>query len=115
MGCCNNRFVGNIYSILRKTNFNNLFHFFFVLFCLGGMSSSPMLQYVRLPIVDTHTCAESYAKFSANSRTPIIISDDQVCVQGTANRDACQGIDDILSEIGKSNRLLIFCFVFNFR
>lgn len=51
-----------------------------------------MLQYLQLPIVDTRSCADSYARFSANSRTPIIINESQLCAQGTANRDACQGI-----------------------
>lgn len=44
-----------------------------------------------MPVVDTSTCAQSYARFSANSRTPIIISGHQICVQGTTNRDTCQG------------------------
>lgn len=51
-----------------------------------------MLQYLQLPIVDTRSCADSYARFSANSRTPIIVNESQLCAQGTANRDACQGI-----------------------
>lgn len=53
---------------------------------------NPMLQYLQLPIVDTRSCADSYARFSANSRTPIIINENQICAQGTANRDACQGV-----------------------
>lgn len=64
--------------------------FYFILF-LGGAATNPILQYIRLPIVDTSTCAQSYARFSANSRTPIIISEHQICVQGTTNRDTCQG------------------------
>lgn len=59
---------------------------------LAGSIANPLLQYLQLPIVDTQSCADSYARFSANSRTPIIINDSQICVQGTANRDACQGI-----------------------
>lgn len=51
-----------------------------------------MLQYLQLPLVDTRSCADSYARFSANSRTPIIVNESQLCAQGTANRDACQGI-----------------------
>lgn len=50
-----------------------------------------MLQYVKLPVVDRAPCADSYARFSANSREPIIITDNQLCVQGTSNHDACQG------------------------
>lgn len=61
-------------------------------FIKGGATASPMLQYLQLPIVDTRSCADSYARFSANSRTPIIINESQLCAQGTANRDACQGI-----------------------
>lgn len=58
----------------------------------GGADANPMLQYLQLPIVDTRSCADSYARFSANSRTPIIITENQICAQGTANRDACQGL-----------------------
>lgn len=64
----------------------------FNLIILGGATASPMLQYLQLPIVDTRSCADSYARFSANSRTPIIVNESQLCAQGTANRDACQGI-----------------------
>lgn len=57
----------------------------------GGGSANPMLQYLQLPIVRTQSCADSYARFSANSRTPIIIDESQLCAQGTTNHDACQG------------------------
>lgn len=57
----------------------------------GGASANPMLQYLRLPIVDTQSCADSYARFSALSRSPIIIDDSQICAQGSTNHDACQG------------------------
>lgn len=62
--------------------------FLFVL--ISGANSLP--QYLQLPIVDTQSCADSYARFSANSRTPIIINEKQLCAQGTANRDTCQGV-----------------------
>ncbi|XP_049536970.1 phenoloxidase-activating factor 3-like [Anopheles darlingi] len=52
---------------------------------------SPILQWLRLPIVDTAACATSYARYSVNSRNPIIVSGNQMCVQGQENRDACQG------------------------
>ncbi|XP_035774276.1 serine protease 7-like [Anopheles albimanus] len=52
---------------------------------------SPTLQWLRLPIVDTAACATSYARYSVNSRNPIIVSGNQMCVQGQENRDACQG------------------------
>ncbi|XP_058450382.1 phenoloxidase-activating factor 1 [Malaya genurostris] len=52
---------------------------------------SPTLQWLRLPIVDTTQCANSYARYSVNSRTPIVVSNNQMCVQGQENRDACQG------------------------
>lgn len=57
----------------------------------GGVTTNPMLQYLRLPFVDTRSCADSYARFSANSRSPIIINESQLCAQGTANHDTCQG------------------------
>lgn len=66
------------------------------LVCLsGGTTASPNLHWLRLPVVDTDTCAASYARFSANSRTPIIVGRGQLCVQGRANVDACQGIVSI--------------------
>uniref|UniRef100_A0A182WQM2 CLIP domain-containing serine protease n=1 Tax=Anopheles minimus TaxID=112268 RepID=A0A182WQM2_9DIPT len=52
---------------------------------------SPTLQWLRLPIVDTVGCANAYARYSVNSRNPIIVSDNQMCAQGQENRDACQG------------------------
>ncbi|XP_052863582.1 uncharacterized protein LOC128270220 [Anopheles cruzii] len=52
---------------------------------------SPTLQWLRLPIVDTTRCAGAYARYSVNSRNPIIVSGNQMCVQGQENRDACQG------------------------
>ncbi|XP_021693921.1 serine protease easter [Aedes aegypti] len=54
-------------------------------------SPSPTLQWLRLPIVDTAQCATSYARYSVNSRNPIIVSGNQMCVQGQENMDACQG------------------------
>ncbi|XP_062557098.1 CLIP domain-containing serine protease B9 [Armigeres subalbatus] len=54
-------------------------------------SPSPTLQWLRLPIVDTAQCATSYARYSVNSRNPIIVSGSQMCVQGQENMDACQG------------------------
>lgn len=64
-------------------------HFQFGFLLVLGASSLP--QYLQLPIVDTQSCADSYGRFSANSRTPIIINDTQLCVQGTTDRDTCQG------------------------
>ncbi|XP_061497101.1 CLIP domain-containing serine protease B9 [Anopheles gambiae] len=52
---------------------------------------SPTLQWLRLPIVDTAGCANAYARYSVNSRNPIIVSGNQMCAQGQENRDACQG------------------------
>ncbi|KAJ6637212.1 Phenoloxidase-activating factor 3 [Pseudolycoriella hygida] len=57
----------------------------------GSTTPSPILQWLRIPFVNTSVCAASYAQFSANSRTPIIVGAGQVCVQGRANADACQG------------------------
>lgn len=58
---------------------------------MNSVSNHPILQWLRLPIVDTINCAQAYAKFSANSRSPIIITDHQICVQGKDKLDACQG------------------------
>lgn len=57
----------------------------------GSNTPSPTLQWLRLPIVDTTQCATSYARYSVNSRQPIIVSSNQMCVQGQENMDACQG------------------------
>lgn len=57
----------------------------------GGTTGSPNLHWLRLPVVDTATCSSAYARFSANSRTPIIVGQGQLCVQGRSNVDACQG------------------------
>lgn len=57
-----------------------------------GSTPSALLKWLKLPISDTSSCAASYARFSANSRIPIIIdTSKQVCVQGAMNVDACQG------------------------
>lgn len=58
---------------------------------LGSNAASPLLQWVRLPIVENTGCANAYARFSANSRTPIVVTNNQMCVQGRENMDACQG------------------------
>lgn len=67
----------------------NKYTFYFL--CAGGISPSPTLKWVRLPVTDTDQCAASYARFSANSNIPIIVSSSQICVQGRDNADACQG------------------------
>lgn len=59
---------------------------------LRSASASASLQWLRLPITDTRKCADTYARFSANSRSPIIITENQLCVQGRTNEDACQGM-----------------------
>lgn len=62
-----------------------------LVFPAGGVKQNPSLQYVLLPIVNRTKCATSYAQFSANSRTPIIVTESQICAQGMENMDACQG------------------------
>lgn len=59
---------------------------------LRSATDSAPLQWLRLPITETNKCADTYAKFSANSRSPIVIGDNQLCVQGRYNEDACQGM-----------------------
>lgn len=55
-------------------------------------NASPVLQQITLAIVNNTQCANFYARFSANTREPIIIGEAQICAQGTTNRDACQGM-----------------------
>lgn len=53
---------------------------------------SAQLKWLQLPLTNTTSCASSYARFSANSLTSVIISErSQLCVQGSPNLDACQG------------------------
>lgn len=51
----------------------------------------PVLQQISLAIVNNTECANFYARFSANTRDPIVISNSQICAQGSENHDACQG------------------------
>lgn len=73
---------------------------------LRSTSASASLQWLRLPITDTNKCADTYARFSANSRSPIIITENQLCVQGRTNQDACQGMFIFVSR--NLERYLIF-------
>lgn len=75
----------------------------------GGSTPSSILQWLRLPVVDTNKCATSYAQFSANSRTPIFVTSNQICVQGKANVDACQGLT-IYNYFMKFKLLIYFYF-----
>lgn len=77
-----------------------------IFFCIiASNTPSPILQWLRLPIVDTTRCAASYAKFSSNSRTPIVVTGTQMCVQGQVNMDACQGDSGgpLMSDAATSN------------
>lgn len=76
---------------------------------LRSASASAVLQWLRLPITDTNKCANTYARFSANSRSPIIITENQLCVQGRSNQDACQGM--LATIWWDLNRFLIRFFV----
>lgn len=75
---------------------HRLFAFLCVLVCVSLIDNDegkrPVLQQISLAIVNNTECANFYARFSANTRDPIIISSSQICAQGSANRDACQGI-----------------------
>lgn len=62
-------------------------------FVSGGVNTmGSTLQYLQLPMVDVRTCADAYARFSANSRTPVIITESQICAQGSTSGDTCQGV-----------------------
>lgn len=54
-------------------------------------AQSPMLQWIRLPFVDTSECAAFYANYTSNFRSRIMISNSQLCIQGRENGDACAG------------------------
>lgn len=64
----------------------------FALRILDGIAQSGQLKWLRLPLTNTTSCASSYARFSANALTSIVVSErSQLCVQGSPNLDACQG------------------------
>lgn len=54
-------------------------------------AQSQMLQWIRLPYVDTTECASFYANYTSNFRSRIMISNSQLCIQGRENEDACAG------------------------
>lgn len=54
-------------------------------------AQSPMLQWIRLPFVDTSQCASFYANYTSSFRSQIMISNSQLCIQGRENGDACAG------------------------
>lgn len=59
-------------------------------------AQSTMLQWIRLPFVDTTECAAFYANYTSSFRSRIMISNAQLCIQGRENGDACSGDSGIV-------------------
>ncbi|KAH8381776.1 hypothetical protein KR009_000171, partial [Drosophila setifemur] len=53
--------------------------------------SSTGVRFIRLPIVNTSSCAQAYARLSQNFQQPIVITLDHLCAQGQAMNDVCRG------------------------
>ncbi|CRK90450.1 CLUMA_CG004144, isoform A [Clunio marinus] len=54
-------------------------------------AQNEMLQWIRLPFVNTTECAEFYSNYTSGYRLRIMISNSQLCYQGRENGDACAG------------------------
>ncbi|BFF90851.1 CLIP domain-containing serine protease 14D [Drosophila madeirensis] len=54
-------------------------------------TSSSTVRFIRLPIVNTTSCAIAYAKLSENFQQPIVITPSHLCAQGQPMNDVCRG------------------------
>ncbi|XP_022211190.2 transmembrane protease serine 9 [Drosophila obscura] len=57
----------------------------------GNVSTSSMARFIRLPIVNTTSCAIAYATLSENFQQPIVITPSHLCAQGQPMNDVCRG------------------------
>ncbi|XP_064550504.1 melanization protease 1 [Drosophila montana] len=61
----------------------------------NNTSSSPAstasVRFIRLPIVNTTSCAITYATLSENFQQPIVITPSHLCAQGQPMNDVCRG------------------------
>ncbi|KAH8354355.1 hypothetical protein KR084_008734, partial [Drosophila pseudotakahashii] len=78
---------------------------------INSSNSSSGVRFIRLPIVNTTTCAIAYASLSENFQQPIVITPSHLCAQGMPMNDVCRGdsggpfMDDGTSGLlGKSGR-----------
>ncbi|EDW81244.2 uncharacterized protein Dwil_GK11131 [Drosophila willistoni] len=57
----------------------------------NSSNNSSTVRFLRLPIVNTTSCARAYAKLSENFQQPIVITNSHLCAQGQAMNDVCRG------------------------
>ncbi|XP_032596704.1 melanization protease 1 [Drosophila grimshawi] len=57
----------------------------------GSTTSSTSVRFIRLPIVNTTSCAITYATLSENFQQPIVITPRHLCAQGQHMNDVCRG------------------------
>ncbi|KAH8243062.1 hypothetical protein KR032_004139, partial [Drosophila birchii] len=57
----------------------------------GPSNSSSAVRFIRLPIVNTTSCAIAYANLSENFQQPIVITPRHLCAQGQPMNDVCRG------------------------
>ncbi|XP_060650768.1 phenoloxidase-activating factor 3 [Drosophila nasuta] len=75
----------------------------------ANFTSSASARFIRLPIVNTTSCAIAYANLSENFQQPIVITPNHLCAQGQPMNDVCRGdsggpfMDDGTSGILNSN------------
>jgi secreted trypsin-like serine protease len=48
-------------------------------------------MHLELPIIDTKTCSKFYSELTRYARTPIVLSEMQICAKAGRDKDACQG------------------------
>ncbi|KAH8407258.1 hypothetical protein KR222_011785, partial [Zaprionus bogoriensis] len=56
-----------------------------------GIATSTSARFIRLPIVNTTSCAITYASLSENFQQPIVITPRHLCAQGQPMNDVCRG------------------------
>ncbi|XP_032579222.1 serine protease 7 isoform X1 [Drosophila sechellia] len=54
-------------------------------------NSTAGVRFIRLPIVNTTSCAIAYASRSENFQQPIVITPNHLCAQGMPMNDVCRG------------------------
>ncbi|XP_017117549.1 CLIP domain-containing serine protease B9 isoform X2 [Drosophila elegans] len=54
-------------------------------------NSTAAVRFIRLPIVNTTSCAIAYASLSENFQQPIVITPNHLCAQGMPMNDVCRG------------------------
>ncbi|XP_041675109.1 CLIP domain-containing serine protease 14D [Drosophila eugracilis] len=58
---------------------------------MSPSNSSAGVRFIRLPIVNTTSCAIAYASLSENFQQPIVITPNHLCAQGMPMNDVCRG------------------------